>query len=424
MKAIASDAATGRVATGSFDYSLMIWDVRSAQPKLLRRIAAFEGAVNAVAFLPDGNRIVAGGDGGDVWLWQLDREKPVARLKGHAAKINAISVSPNGRHAVSASWDRTARIWNLDTGKAGPVLAGHKGPVNAAIFSADGRYVYTAGYNGAIIAWRAADGTRLKTIHSHGWGVNVLALAPGSGPPRLIYGALNGDVGVIDPEAGRQMAKLPSHERPVLAIATAAKPGLIATGSGDGTIRVVRSGDWAPVEEFENSFGPVWALAFVAHGTALYYGGLDDFALRWQIAPRAPFEPVASKFPRRFQVSDTASLGERQFARKCSVCHTLGPDDRNRAGPTLHNLFERKAGSLADYPYSDALKRANIVWTEETVGKLFELGPEHYTPGSKMPLQKITDRATRAALIAYLKSATTGIATAKPNAEPKRGPQQ
>jgi len=421
VKAIAVDSATQRVLTGSFDYSAMVWDIAGETPRMLQRFADFEGAVNAVAFVPGSDRFVAGGDDGDVWLWEISGKTPVARLKGHTGKINAIAVSADGHLAVSSSWDRTARIWDLRKCEPGPVLAGHKGPVNAAIFSADAQYVYTASYDGTIIAWRTADGTRLRTIYSHGWGINVLALVPGEGPPRLIFGALNGAIGVVDPENGGLTATLPGYERPVLSIAVTAKPGLVATGSGDGSIRVVRSGDWAPIEEFSNTFGPVWALAFIGGGTALYYGGLDDFALKWQVEPRAPFEPIESKYPRRFQVSETNSLGELQFARKCSVCHTLGADDRNRAGPTLHGLFGRRAGSISGYPYSNALKGSDIVWTEVTIGKLFELGPEHYTPGSKMPLQKITDKETREALIAFLKSATTDDGDTHPTEPQKAG---
>jgi cytochrome c len=84
----------------------------------------------------------------------------------------------------------------------------------------------------------------------------------------------------------------------------------------------------------------------------------------------------------------------------------LLPDGRNRAGPTLHKVFGRKIGTLPGYPYSEALRRLEIVWTPQTLGKLFELGPEIFTPGSKMPLQKMPDAAQRDALIAYLQLAT------------------
>ena len=54
------------------------------------------------------------------------------------------------------------------------------------------------------------------------------------------------------------------------------------------------------------------------------------------------------------------------------------------------------------------MKNSAIVWNEDTVAKLFELGPDQFTPGSKMPLQKITDAGQRGALIAYLITATGG----------------
>ena len=84
------------------------------------------------------------------------------------------------------------------------------------------------------------------------------------------------------------------------------------------------------------------------------------------------------------------------------------PDGGNRAGPSLYRIFGRKAGSLADYPYSKGLRESKIVWNEKTISQLFDLGPDHDTPGSKMPLQKITDPKLRDALIAFLKKATNG----------------
>ena len=93
--------------------------------------------------------------------------------------------------------------------------------------------------------------------------------------------------------------------------------------------------------------------------------------------------------------------------RACAVCHTLTPDGGRRAGPTLWRLFGRKAGSVESYHYSPSLKESGIVWTEDTVSRLFEVGPETLTPGSKMPLQRISDAQMRADLIAYLRQATT-----------------
>jgi cytochrome c len=414
VKAVAVDAASGRALTGSFDYAMMAWDIAAEAPRRLHRFDEHNGAINAVAFVPGSKLALAAGDDGALALWDLDQGRLAHRFEGHEGKIVGVAVSADGRWAVSASWDHTARIWDLAKREPGPVLAGHQGPVNAVAFSGDGVRVYSASADGTIGIWSRADGAYQRPLVRLGWGINALARLPGGQPggDRLVFGGLNGSVGLIDGETGDAVAELPGHERPVLALAVLEKPGLIATGGSDGLIRVLRAADGLPIEEYRNPYGPVWALAFVADGTALYYGGLDDFATLWRIAPREIVESIDSPFPRRFQVrhqpGDQIAEGELQFARKCSVCHTLQSDGRNRAGPTLHKVFGRRIATLDGYPYSEALKHLDIVWTPETLSRLFELGPDVFTPGSKMPLQKMTDSAQREALIAYLKLATEG----------------
>lgn len=408
VKTIRVSPDGARAITGSFDYALMSWDIAGAEPRRLLRLDGHDGAVNAVAFVAGGKAYISAGDDGSVSIWDAATGRLLHRFKGHGGKVLGLAVSPDGRMAVTASWDRTARVWDLAGLAEGPVLIGHDGPVNAAAFSADGASIYTAGYDGTIRQWSVSDGSLVRPLHKHAWGINVLERLPGS--ERLVFGALDGTVAVVDPAATAAPMALPGHQRPVLAIASIEKPGLLATGGGDGLVRVLRIGDFAVLEEHRNPFGPVWALAFVPGGAALYYGGLDDFATYWRIAPREPFEAIDSAFPRRFQIKgaagDAIAQGELQFARKCSICHTLVPDGANRAGPTLYGIFGRRIATLPGYPYSEPLRRLSIVWSETTISDLFEHGPEVVTPGSKMPLQRITNRAQREALIAFLKHAT------------------
>ena len=63
--------------------------------------------------------------------------------------------------------------------------------------------------------------------------------------------------------------------------------------------------------------------------------------------------------------------------------------------------------SVPGYNYSAALRDMDIVWTPETVSKLFELGPATYTPGTKMPEQTIGSAEDRAALVRFLERATS-----------------
>ncbi|HEX2258107.1 MAG TPA: PQQ-binding-like beta-propeller repeat protein [Afifellaceae bacterium] len=399
---IAADPGTGRALTASFDYSVIFWFLDGPEGEILQRLIGHEATVNDAAFVPGGERAVSASDDGSLAVWDLASGELLARLGDSPEKAVDVDVSPDGRLAAVARWDGTVRIIDLASLEEAARLEGHRGNVNAVAFSADGATLYTASYDGTILAWDATSGARKAQLHDNGWGINTLALVDDS----LVFGSLDGRLARIDLATG-DTSELADIERPFLSLAVSADGERLAAGAGDGHIRVFRTRDWSLEEDYENVYGPVWGLAFAdTAGDLLYHSGLDDFAILWQVSPRRPFEPVEGEFPRRFQVSEAEDEGEREFLRKCSVCHTLGKDGKNRAGPTLFGVFGRRAGSLPDYPYSQALRESDIVWDEETISQLFDHGPDVVTPGSKMPIQVLSSVERREALIAYLKGAT------------------
>jgi cytochrome c len=70
-------------------------------------------------------------------------------------------------------------------------------------------------------------------------------------------------------------------------------------------------------------------------------------------------------------------------------------------------LYGRRIASLRGYHFSNALKKMDIVWNPETVARLFEVGPNAYTPGTKMPEQRIGSAEDRKALTDFLARATS-----------------
>ena len=77
-----------------------------------------------------------------------------------------------------------------------------------------------------------------------------------------------------------------------------------------------------------------------------------------------------------------ADKGEHVFA-KCKPCHQIGDGAVNMLGPELNGIDGRKAGTVADYPYSDANKDSGIVWNEKTF-KQYIKNPKAMVPGTKM----------------------------------------
>jgi cytochrome c len=92
--------------------------------------------------------------------------------------------------------------------------------------------------------------------------------------------------------------------------------------------------------------------------------------------------------------------GERIYER-CVACHSL---DRNRTGPKHCGLFGRRAGSVADFEYSPAMRASGIVWNEKTLDR-FLAAPTKVVPGTYMGYRGVDDARERADLIAYLKAA-------------------
>jgi cytochrome c len=405
VKAVATSPDGVGIVSGSFDYSMMLWDVAdAAKPAMLKRFSDHDGAVNAVAVLPDGKHAVSGSDDSMVRLLDLQSGTVEHVFKGHEHKVVGLALSPDGRLAASASWDRTVRVWSLVEKRELHVLKGHRNTVNAAVFSTDGKFVYSTGTDATIRKWRVSDGAQERVIYRNGWGINVLAALPGG--RELAFGALNGTAAVLNIDSGEIAHELAQRERPILSVAVSPEHKVLAFGGGDGIVSVHDMTDWTPVKLLDNPYGPIWALTFSGDGDTLYLGGLDDTVHYWQFRPGRDFEPARGTFPRRFQADEGLSIGERQFARKCSVCHTLSPDDANRAGPTLYGVFGRKAGTLPGYAYSNALLKSEIVWDADTIGQLFEKGPQHLVPGTKMPLQKMSNAEERDAMIVWLKEKT------------------
>jgi cytochrome c len=98
-----------------------------------------------------------------------------------------------------------------------------------------------------------------------------------------------------------------------------------------------------------------------------------------------------------------ATRGGARF-QDCAACHKLEAG-ANHVGPSLHDIFSRKAGELADFRYSPAIKRSGITWTPETLDK-FITDPQAVVPANRMPYAGMVNASDRADLIEYLSRAS------------------
>jgi cytochrome c len=122
--------------------------------------------------------------------------------------------------------------------------------------------------------------------------------------------------------------------------------------------------------------------------------------LRWLAIALALLAAVARSSAAAAPAAELRA-GEAIYAR-CMACHALAYD---RTGPRHCGLFGRRAGSVPGFPYSEAMKRSDIVWSAATLDR-FLANPTRVVPGTAMGYAGIPDPAERRALIAWLRQAT------------------
>jgi len=396
VRAIAISADGKHVLSGSFDTSAIRWSLATESAEQVLRFHS--DAVNAVAFLKDGRVATAGADA-RIAVWTAGRQQPDQVFEGHRAPIVGLAVSPDGSMLASASWDRTVRLWPLGS-SAQRVLEGHSQNVNGLAFMPDGKSLVSIGYDLTLRIWPLPEGPPdVITLTSP---LNAVAIAPDG---EIAAGDADGKVRFLTAGA-KETGEIQAGPTPIVALAMSPDGSLIAAAGIGGAVAVIDRTARSVLRTLGGPGFPVWSVAFLPDNAAVLTGGADGAIRRWNALTGDPIGSSLRGTPADPLAAFAGDHGAEIF-RACVACHTLSEKDNARAGPTLAGLFGRRIASLPGYRFSDALKSMSIVWTPETVAKLFEVGPNAYTPGTKMPEQRIGSPEDRKALTDFLARATT-----------------
>ena len=395
VRALAITADGKTAISGSFDETAIRWSLaRDAAEQVMR---FHDGSVNAVAVLPD-RRIATAGQDRRVALWAPGADRPATVLSGHEAPVAALAVSPNGALIASGSWDHTVRIWPLAGGEP-RVLEGHQQNVNGVAFTPDGRALVSAGYDLTLRIWPLAGGA--PTVATLPTPLNAVAVAADG---EIVTGGADGKLYFVSP-TGDVRGAVAAADTPIIALVVSRDGALVAAAGVRGSVAIVDRASRTVTRTLVGPGLPVWSAAFLPDNRTLLTGGTDRIIRRWDAVTGEPIGGVAVGGADDTLAAYAGDHGADVF-RACVACHTLRADAIGRAGPTLAGIFGRRIASLPGYRYSEALKKLDIVWTPETVAKLFEVGPARYLPGTKMPEQRIGSQDDRDALVRFLERAT------------------
>jgi WD40 repeat protein/serine/threonine protein kinase/class 3 adenylate cyclase len=311
ISAVAFSPDGMRVVTTAAEAQL--WDAAAGRP-LGKPMGHDEyGSVNSAEFSPDGIRIVTAGDDGTACLWDGFSGHALGTQMKHAGWVRSAKFSPDGARVVTVSTDHTARLWDSSTGKSVGEPMRHRAEVRSALFSADGTRIVTASDDGTARIWDAATGKLLGDPLEHGVEVRSAAYRPDGS--RVVTTTVDETVRLWDVSGGTAFGRSPRLEL--------GSGVIFAAFSHDGTrVATVNSGGTAclwdcasgkpvgePIEHFEARF-----VAFSPDGRYLLTAGRVGNYRLWDGATGKPIS------------ADPDDAGHLGYAELISA--TFSPDSR------------------------------------------------------------------------------------------------
>ena len=252
------------------------------------------GGVQSVAWSPQGDRVVSGGDDGTVRLWDVATAQPLATFEGHTANrhgqkgVRAVAWSPQGDRVVSGGQDGTVRLWDVANAQPLATFSGHKDTVLAVAWSPQGDRVVSGGSGGTVRLWDVATAQQLSTFEGHTanqfGNTAVLAVAWSPQGDRILSGGADSTMRLWEVATAQQLSTFEGHENTVLAVAWSPQGDRVVSGGDDGTVRLWDVATAQPLATFEGHENIVYSVAWSPQGDRVVSGGHDGTVRLWDVA--------------------------------------------------------------------------------------------------------------------------------------------
>ncbi len=178
IRSIAFSATADLLAAGSQDGSIVLWN-RTDHKSQRKLFGGHSGSVLAVAFSPDGEKLVSTGADGRLAVWDVATGALAMRLRVTDKTVsgNAVCFFPDGKSILLSCEDRSLRVVDADALELVRRLEGHEGAVTCATVSADGRWIASGSEDKTVKLWSARTGALITTLVGHSAAVESVAFS-------------------------------------------------------------------------------------------------------------------------------------------------------------------------------------------------------------------------------------------------------
>ncbi|MFI1338408.1 PQQ-binding-like beta-propeller repeat protein [Streptomyces sp. NPDC020845] len=267
------------LASDSDDKTVRLWDVTTGRPRTA--LTTPPNKLSLVGFSPDSRTLASGGEDGKVRLWDAATGKLRATLTRHGA-VWSVAFSLDGRTLASGGEDGKVRLWDAATGKLRTTLSGHVGAVESVTFSPNGRTLASGGEDGKVRLWDAATGKLRATLTGYTGIQGPTVFSPNG--RTLASGGEDGKVRLWDAATGKLRATLNGHTDYVWPFAFSPDSRTLASGGEDGKVRLWDAATGKLRTALSGHAGAVESVTFSPNGRTLASGSSDKTVRLWDVA--------------------------------------------------------------------------------------------------------------------------------------------
>lgn len=267
------------LVSGGNNQTITIWNISDKSCRTATQ--RHEKPIRTLAFSNDGKWIASGSEDRNIWLWEREKDKSNFALNGHKGCVWSVTFSPDSQLLASGSADSTIRLWDIKKRQTIEVLLGHESWVLSVAFSPDGKFIASSSADRTIRIWDIDTGECVKTLFGH-QGL-IWSVAFNQNGKTLASGSEDTTVKLWDIETGKCDRTWQGHRSLVWSVAFSPKQPLLASASADRTIRVWDIITGQLIKVLEGHQNSVWSIAFSPDGRTLVSGSNDETIKLWDI---------------------------------------------------------------------------------------------------------------------------------------------
>ncbi|BAZ87750.1 WD40 repeat domain-containing serine/threonine-protein kinase [Dolichospermum compactum] len=269
------------LASGEDNKSIKLWNLSNQQ--LIGNFIGHTQRITAVTFNDHDTILATASDDQNINLWDVKTLTKIHSLTGHSHAVKSLAFHPHGQILASGSWDKTIKIWDVKPGLARNTLTGHKLQVNAVAFSPQGRLLASASYDRTVRVWKLEDGNfhLLTTLSGHTWAVLTVAFSP-THPNLLATGSGDNTIKLWDVSTGELISTLSGHSWSVVAVAFSADGETLISGSWDKTVKIWQISTKLEIASLVGHTDSVSSVVMREDGGLIISGSKDKTIKLWR----------------------------------------------------------------------------------------------------------------------------------------------